>query len=80
MTVKELIEKLQGYSPDTELGIESEFGISEIIGLGLKDEKFRYLSVDYGGDYHSPASLENHEYSLSREDKGLIVFEIDSAS
>ena len=80
MTVKELMEKLQSYSPDTELGIESEFGISEIIGLNLKDEKFRYLSVDYGGDYHPPDSLENHEYSLSREVKGLIVFENDSAS
>jgi len=80
MTVKELIEKLRSCSPDAELGIESEFGISEVIGLSLRDEKFRYLAVDYGGDYHPPDSLENHEYTQSRNVKGLIVFEIDSAS
>ena len=80
MTVKELIEKLRSYSPDAELGIKTEFGISEIFGLDLRDEKFRYLAVDYGGDYHSPDSLENHEYTQSRDVRGLIVFEVDSAS
>jgi len=80
MTVKELIEKLRSYSPDAELGIETEFGISEITDLSLRNEKFRYLAVDYGGDYHSPSSLENHEYTQSRDVKGLIILGVDAAS
>jgi len=78
MTAQELIEKLRSYSPDAELGIQTEFGISEIIGLKLCDSKVRYLSVDYGGDYHPPDSLENHEYLQSRNVKSLVMFIVDS--
>tara|TARA_Y100000310_G_C20367700_1_gene662004 strand:+ start:166 stop:402 length:237 start_codon:yes stop_codon:yes gene_type:complete len=78
MTVEELIEKLQKFSPDMELAVNAEFGLSEICGAEIYEETVRYLSVDYGGDYHIPTTMDGHEYSHSRDVKGLVVLKTDN--
>ena len=73
MTCEELIKKLQEYPADAELAIEDQYGLSSLFEIREHETKVRKLSVDYGGDFHTPESLENHEYKLSKPVKNLIL-------
>ena len=73
MTCEELIKKLQEFPADAELAIEDQYGLSSLFEIREHESVVRKLSVDYGGDFHSPESLENHEYNLSKPVKTLIL-------
>lgn len=73
MTCEELIKKLQGYPADAEIAIEDQFGLSSLFEIREHETVVRKLSVDYGGDFHTPESLENHEYNLSKPVKKLLL-------
>jgi hypothetical protein len=73
MTCEELIKKLQQLPLDTEIAIEDQYGLSSLLEIRPHETEVRKLSIDYGGDFHPPASLENYEYSLSIPVKNLAI-------
>ena len=73
MTCKELIEKLQAFPDNTEIAIEDQHGLSSLFEIREYETEVRKLSIDYGGDFHSLTSLENHEYNMSSPVKTLIL-------
>lgn len=80
MTCEELIKKLQKFPPDAEIALEDEYGLSSLHEILEHDSEVRKLSIDYGGDFHTPASLENHEYKLSTPVKHLILLRTEAPS
>lgn len=80
MTCEELIKRLQEFSPDAEIALEDEYGLSSLHDVLEYESKVRKLSIDYGGDFHSPASLENHEYKLSTPVKQLVLLRTEAPS
>ena len=73
MTCEELIKRLQKFPPDAEIAIEDEYGLSSLHEILEYESEVRKLSIDYGGDFHNPAALENHEYKLSTPIKRLLL-------
>ncbi len=73
MTCEELIKKLQAFPLDAEIAIEDQYGISSLFEIREHESEVRKLSIDYGGDFHPPASLENHEYKISTPVKCLLL-------
>ena len=73
MTCEELIKKLQKFPADAEIAITDEYGLSSLYEILEYETEVRKLCIDYGGDFHSPASLENHEYKLSTPVKCLLL-------
>jgi hypothetical protein len=73
MTCEELIKKLQGLPAAAELAIEDQYGLSSLFEIKVYEPGVRKLSVDYGGDFHIPATLENHEYNISKPVKTLLL-------
>ena len=80
MTCEELIKRLQKFPPDAEIAIEDEYGISSLHEILEYETEVRKLSVDYGGDFHPPASLENHEYKISTPVRQLILLRTEAPS
>ena len=78
MTCEELIKKLQKFPPGTEIAIEDEYGLSSLYDILVHESEVRKLSIDYGGDFHTPTSLENHEYKLSTPVKQLLVLRTEA--
>ena len=78
MTCEELIKKLQKFPADSEIAISDEYGLSSLHEILEHESKVRKLSIDYGGDFHDPASLENHEYKLSTPVKCLLLFRTEA--
>ena len=79
MTCEELIKKLQKFPLDAEIAIEDEYGLSSLNEILEYETEVRKLSIDYGGDFHTPTSLENHEYKLSTPVKKLLVLRTESS-
>ena len=73
MTCEELIKKLQQLPLDAEIAIEDQYGISSLFEIRSHETEVRKLSIDYGGDFHPPASLENHEYKISTPVRQLLL-------
>jgi len=78
MTCEELIKKLQKLPPDAEIAIEDEYGLSSLNEILEYETEVRKLSIDYGGDFHTPSSLENYEYKLSTAVKRLFLLRTES--
>ena len=73
MTCEELIKKLQEFPAEAELAIEDQYGLSSLFEIKVYEPTVRKLSVDYGGDFHVPETLENHEYDISKPVKTLLL-------
>ena len=80
MTCEELIKKLQAFPLDAEIAIEDEYGLSSLHEILEYETEVRKLSIDYGGDFHPPASLENHEYKISTPVKKLVLLRTESSN
>jgi len=79
MTCEELIKKLQACPLDAEIAIEDQYGISSLFEIREHESEVRKLSIDYGGDFHPPASLENHEYKISTPVRHLLILRTESS-
>jgi len=79
MTCEELIKKLQQLPLDAEVAIEDQYGLSSLFEIRSHEAEVRKLSIDYGGDYHPPGSLENHEYKISTPVKHLFLLCTESS-